>query len=199
MRATSRDIFKFIMEQDPLKDMTLDASKMKEPTDRTVSQWCKVKEISNGDLARITLDRDRTSHLHFSKTFNESIDNLPSSVTTIIFACDSVFDQPVDHLPSSLTQLTFGRAFNHDVDHLPYSLLKLEFGYKFNRKVDNLPFKLERLIFGNDFNKPVRLLPYSLRYIFFGWDFEQERPYKHRGVEIHYHKDDVYKGMHALQ
>jgi hypothetical protein len=93
--------------------------------------------------------------------FNKSVDNLPKTITKIIFGFGSSFNQPVNNLPPSLTHLTFGYGFNQSVDNLPTSLTHLTFGFRFNKPVDNLPNSITHLTFYYDgkFNKPLKILP----------------------------------------
>src|SRR3546814_5776508 len=48
--------------------------------------------------------------------------------TTLFRSFGSNFDQSVDNLPNSITYLTFGYSFNQSVDNLPKSITHLTFG-----------------------------------------------------------------------
>jgi hypothetical protein len=87
---------------------------------------------------------------------------------------ESKFNQSVDNLPNSLTHIKFGYNFNKSVDNLPLMIVWLEFDKCFNQYVDILPNNLKYLVFGDDFNKPVDNLPNSLEYLSFGKCFNQQ-------------------------
>ena len=103
------------------------------------------------------------THLQFSPSFNESVDNLAFQLQ--------------HH--SSLTHLTFGSYFNQSVDNIkfPQSLTHLTFGFDFNQPIDNIKLStsLTHLIFGHYFNRFIGnlKLPQSLRYLEFGSHFNQ--------------------------
>ena len=96
--------------------------------------------------------------------FNQPLskDNLPQSLTSLTFYCNSYFNQPIDKLPQSLTSLDLGRNFNQPIDNLPQSLTSLTLKVSFNQPIDNLPQSLTSLDLGNLFNQPIHNLPQSL-------------------------------------
>ena len=78
----------------------------------------------------------------FGKYFNQSVDNLPESLTHLEFG--DMFNQPVENLPNSLTHLEFSciSYFNQAVENLPNGLTHLIFGSSFSQTVDNLPISI---------------------------------------------------------
>ena len=96
--------------------------------------------------------------------FNEELKDLPTDVQIVIFDQDnsiefSKFNRIVNNLPSSVTHLIFADCFNQSVDKLPESITHLTFGYHFNQKVDNLPKNLTHLTLGPNFYQLVDNLP----------------------------------------
>ena len=73
----------------------------------------------------------------FDKYLNNDFKNLTYK--------DSNFNQSVDNLPSSITHLTFGFHFNQKVENLPSSITHLTFWYCFNQEVNNFPKELKKI------------------------------------------------------
>jgi FNIP Repeat len=123
----------------------------------------------NGIIMELLQELDGLMELHFedSCSFNEEVDNLPS--TLICLTLPNRFNQSVDKLPRRLTHLTFGLDFNLPIDNLPSSVTHLTFDKNsfFNHPVNNLPSSVTHLTFGMDFNQPVDNLPSSVTYLTF--------------------------------
>ena len=66
--------------------------------------------------------------------FNQSVDNLPNSISHLTFI--GGFDQPVNNLPNSISHLTFEYCFDQPVNHLPNSIIHLTFGDNFNQQLE---------------------------------------------------------------
>lgn len=94
--------------------------------------------------------------------FNNSVDNLPSHVKSIIFGNE--FNKPIPCLPYKLKELVFGEKFNQDVSNLPPNLTKLIFGTNFNQDVSNLP-PIKFICFGAKFNNTLDYLPCSITHL----------------------------------
>jgi hypothetical protein len=105
--------------------------------------------------------------------FKKSVDNLPNTLTHLIFSHVSRFNQKIDKLPNTLTHLTMGSNFNQSVDNLPQSLIQLRLGTAFNKSVDNLPKFLTHLTLGICFNQKIDNLPSSLTHLIVQDDFNQ--------------------------
>lgn len=103
------------------------------------------------------------NHIEFCPSFNHSIDNLPSNITSIVFSINSEFNQPLNNLPSCLQHLELYDAFNHPLDNLPYGLRTLLINADFNHPLDNLPASLEHLQIRGEFNHPLDNLPQGLK------------------------------------
>lgn len=103
--------------------------------------------------------------LEFGANFNKPIDNLlPDNIEILILG--SRFNQSVNNLPSSLIRLKFGFDFNKNFTSkfLP-NLQFLKFGYWFNQSLTNkLNYSnLLHLTLGNKFNKYINgVIPDSL-------------------------------------
>ena len=88
-----------------------------------------------------------------------------------------LFRQEIDNLPNSITHLVFGYCFNNKLkpNVLPKYLIKLVFGVKYNQEIeyDVLPIGLKYLTFGYDFNKFIkkRVIPNTVIYLTFGYHF----------------------------
>jgi len=127
-------------------------------------------------IKSIIFDEYKTTSLSFlnyndRSKFNHKVDNLPNSITKLIFGYS--FNQPIDNLPSSLTHLKLGWEFNQPIDNLPSSLTHLILGWEFNQPIDNLPSNLTHLILGWEFNQPIDNLPSNLTKLNLGIHFEQ--------------------------
>ena len=111
--------------------------------------------------------------------FNRKLSNLPIGIKKIIFEENikkgesSKFNQIVDDLPNSVTHLIFGKKFYQSVDNLPNRMTHLIFGHDFSLTVDNLPNRLTHLTFGLCFNRSVNNLPRTLTHLTFGISFFQ--------------------------
>lgn len=112
-------------------------------------------------------------NLYIGDVFDKPIDNLPKSLTSLIFYNGCWFNHSVDNLPTQLKYLTLGDDFTHGIDNLPNSLLNLKIGNKFNKPVDNLPPNLKQLVLGYSFNQPVDNLPPQLVQLILGSGFNQ--------------------------
>ena len=103
--------------------------------------------------------------------FNDSIENLPNTITTIKLGYS--FNGFVDFLPSSLQILTLGYSFNQPVDNLPQKLTHLTFGAWFNKPIDNLPNSITHLTLGKYYSKEVSNLPYNLQILRIPYTFKK--------------------------
>jgi len=144
------------------------------------------------DCQNINCPRNLPNTLKYLITggcFNQSVDNLPNSITHLslgtkvpigeiseylqqYYTMES-FNQSVDNLPLNLTNLTFGDDFNQSVDNLPSNIKVLTFGISFNQPVNKLPLSILELNFGYKFNQPVNNLPLSILELNFGNKFNQ--------------------------
>ncbi len=77
--------------------------------------------------------------------FNQSIDNLPSSITHLTFSHN--FNQLVDNLPSSITHLTFGYYFNQTVNNLPRFIEYIKLPISYDKKILNIPKRLKKIYY----------------------------------------------------
>lgn len=94
------------------------------------------------------------TYLRLRGTFNQPVDNLPSTLTHLVFGEE--FCQPVQRLPSSITHIEFGSRFNMTIDHLPRGLKFLYFYWgNFNQPVNNLPLSLQFLALQGKFDQTV--------------------------------------------
>ena len=59
---------------------------------------------------------NNVTHLILDRKFNNSLDNLPNTVTHIIFEKYSIFNQFIDYLPSSVLHIEFTEEFNKTVE-----------------------------------------------------------------------------------
>ena len=102
----------------------------------------------------------------FNKKFNQLINRLPESLTTLIFSHSSYFNKSLDNLPSSLETIIFqyGSSFNLLIDRLPAGLKRLVFNGSaaFNQPVNNLSVGLTHLAINGKFNQVIDKLPVSL-------------------------------------
>eukprot|EP01112_Ceratiomyxa_fruticulosa_P013477 TRINITY_DN3791_c0_g1_i2.p1 TRINITY_DN3791_c0_g1~~TRINITY_DN3791_c0_g1_i2.p1 ORF type:complete len:469 (-),score=51.82 TRINITY_DN3791_c0_g1_i2:132-1538(-) len=112
-------------------------------------------------------------HLNMEKNayFNRRVPSFPSNITQLSFGC--FFSQCVDRLPQTLTHLSFGRNFDREVDCLPLSLTHLSFGAYFTQKVDCLPKSLTHLTFTGKFNQTINHLPPGLTHLVLSDDFNR--------------------------
>lgn len=131
-----------------------------------------VYKTHNRDI-NFDISHTNINNLYIGDLFNKPIDNLPKSLTSIVFHKDCWFNQSVDDLPAQLKYLTLGDDFSHPVDNLPISLLNLKIGSKFNHPVDNLPTNLKQLVLGYSFNQPIDNLPPQLIHLALGSNFNQ--------------------------
>lgn len=112
--------------------------------------------------------------IRFVDSFNRSVDNIPSTVTHLIFGFH--FNQYINGcIPTSVTHLIFGNNFNKSIfDCIPSSITYLKFGYSFNRPIENcIPPSVTHLMFGGMFNYLIKGLPSSITYLEFGDRFDQ--------------------------
>ena len=126
--------------------------------------------FSNNELNNNLFDAYENNDINLfykNSCFNQSISNLPSSITHLTFGGD--FNQSVDNLPSSIQNLTFGFWFNLPVDLLPSSITHLTFGDKFNQPVNTLPPLITHLTFGSCFNHLIDALPSGITHLTLGW------------------------------
>lgn len=126
------------------------------------------------------------THLIIGDEYNYPLDNLPQTLTYLVFTNYSKFSHPLNNLPISLIYLKFDyyvkfshpfnnlpqslkylklNDFNQPINNLPKSLIYLELDYEFNQPIDNLPQSLLYLILSNEFDQSINNLPNSLKYL----------------------------------
>ena len=107
------------------------------------------------------------TYLHLGSRFNEPVNDLPTSLTRLIFPYVCDFDRPLPKLPPSLTHLILGSVFNHPIDSLPPSLTYLYFDNFFNKSINNLPLTLTHLVLESSCrHSNVHTLPPSLTHLY---------------------------------
>ncbi len=114
------------------------------------------------------------SHYSPRKLINvRTLDNLPPSLTHLIF--HPTFNSPLQSsiIPSSVTHLAFGDYFDKPIDHLPSSLTHLEFTMNFKQVIHTLPPNLTHLTLSNMYNSPLTFIPPNLQYLRFGIYFDK--------------------------
>eukprot|EP00026_Physarum_polycephalum_P005778 Phypoly_transcript_05816.p1 GENE.Phypoly_transcript_05816~~Phypoly_transcript_05816.p1 ORF type:complete len:375 (+),score=57.92 Phypoly_transcript_05816:484-1608(+) len=133
-------------------------------------QYLNVQETSfnqpiSGDLypqlTHLLLPRDFSistlppllTYLYVGSRFNQPINDLPKSLTHLVFPFICNFNKPINKLPPSLTHLILGSNFNHPADSLPSTLTHLYFGNAFNCPIDALPLSLTHLVLGHNFRQ----------------------------------------------
>src|ERR1700756_2217523 len=94
--------------------------------DDTYTEYFNVRYLKNVNDTSILVKYPNLLELKFSETFNQSVDNLPKSITHLTFGFN--FNQSVDNLPKSITYLKFGWYFNQPINNLPQSITHLTFG-----------------------------------------------------------------------
>jgi len=107
------------------------------------------------------------NQLVFGMNFNQSLENLPSCVKTIIFKSFH-YDCPLDNLSNGVETLKLSKFYDRNIDNLPLSVQTIYFGEFFNQKLDELPFTIKNLYFPitGKFNKKLSNLPEGLETIF---------------------------------
>jgi len=119
----------------------------------------------------------------FGWDFRQNIDNLPSSIKTIIF-CSYYFDLPIDSLPYSLETLKLSKFFDNPLDNLPEALQTIYFGEHFNKPIDNLPLKLKNIYFPitGHFNHTLANLPDSLEILVLPRNYRKKISYVPKNI-----------------
>ena len=143
--------------------------KIKNVTDLDhLKDFKNVREIAfvNGFNQEVDNLPSSLTHLLFGHNFNQKVDKLPLSLRVISFRNN--FNQEIDKLPLGVTHLYLGLHFNQEIDHLPSSLTHLTFGFYFDQEIDNLPSTLTHLTIPVRFNKKVYNLPSSLTHLTIG-------------------------------
>ena len=103
---------------------------------------CEDMEALQLRVGRLSAAGFRHFGVRLSTAFNQSLVELPPSVTEVIFCKDF---NTYQGLPPSVTHLEFGYFFNQSVANLPTGLTHLTFRYKFNQPVDSqLPHTVSR-------------------------------------------------------
>jgi hypothetical protein len=107
--------------------------------------------FSNYNLSSDLFEKYENNNLqdliHIGSHFNQSVDNLPSTITHLTFGYYSNFNQPVDNLPSSITYLYFGyqSSFNQSLNNLPRFTEFIQLPYKYDNKILNMPKRLKKI------------------------------------------------------
>ena len=118
----------------------------------------------------------KLTHLVFEEDshFNESLDNLPSTITHLTLG--KLYNQPLNNLPLTVTHLTIGvrvSAVPQSITHLTIiEPINLGFGlydHPLSIAFNNLLPSLQYIKFapGSGFNKSLNKLP-SIKYLYFG-------------------------------
>jgi hypothetical protein len=136
---------------------------------------CNVKTLMFLDFSDFNQSVDdlpnTVSVIDFGFDFNQTVNLLPRDLLRLSFSYE--FNKPIDMLPSNLRSLRLVYSFNQRIDNLPNSLIILILGESFNQPVDHLPLHLRQLIFARNFNQPVNYLPSTLTKLYFGFCFDQ--------------------------
>lgn len=100
--------------------------------------------------------------IKFGCNFDQSIKELPSSLTHIIFGYR--FKQPLLNLPPNLLELDVGYNYNHPLPILPDSLKILKIGKHYTHDII-FPYQLRKLVYMSDKKIDMKLLPVNLKYL----------------------------------
>ena len=122
-------------------------------TDEMIEEMKKYKKVYFGDSFNQSICDclpNTITHINIGYSFNQSLDNLPSTIQCIYFGANNIFNMPLDNLPEGLVDLDLNmcRNFNQPINKLPSSLEILKLGSEFQQSVDNLPPNLKKLFFG---------------------------------------------------
>ncbi len=114
-------------------------------------------------------------HIHFGMQFNQSLDNLPPNVKSIVLECDESI--PLKNLPDTLKSLSISTEYNLPLEDLPNSIENLILGNHTLRfspspfpSLDNLPNGIKKLEIRT--NIPIVNLPDSIQHIILGIEFK---------------------------
>ena len=124
------------------------------------------------DTKIISLLKDYAK-VQFDNRYNSNIDWLPEGITDLHIG--TMFNKPLDNLPSTIKSIIIQKyndigytMFNNSLDNLPPSLecLKIYYNTKFNLPLYNLPKNLKYLhLQCLQYTHPINNLPDSLEYI----------------------------------
>lgn len=141
--------------------------------------------------------------IRFRDDFNESIDNLPSSLEELEFSPNSIFNKSVDNLPCTLKKITFGKHFNIPINNLPQNLeyLNIQSEY-FSVELKNIPPGLKYLFFNSNpkysYEKKIEGLPEGLIEITYPFEYPFEINNLPNSVKI-IRISNIYKYVYELK
>ena len=112
----------------------------------------------------------RLQYAHFNTHFNDTINNLPLTITSLSLGCS--FNKSMDYLPKGLIILSLGCNYNQPIKSLPYSLISLSFAHDFNQSIKNLPNSINKLTLGHKFQHSLSKLPLSLIHLELSYSYQ---------------------------
>ncbi len=152
-----------------------------------------IRYVYNDAIDSVFIDILKSlTYIEFCPSFNNSIDNLPHNITSIVFSINSEFNQPINNLPSCLQHLELYDAFNQPLDNLPNGLRKLIINADFNHSLDNLPASLEHLQIRGEFNHPLNNLPQALKILEILDIYEYDGPKSCYPIQRNYGKKTMF-------
>ncbi|KAM9986405.1 hypothetical protein ACTFIY_010827 [Dictyostelium cf. discoideum] len=143
--------------------------------------------------------------LEFGNSFDQPIDNLPNSLTTIKFPNDSFFKKRINsnNLPKSLTKLNLSKSYDSSLIDgvLPNSILKLKISNYTNKSI--LHTRLEFKIFEKDGNislnnqlskfiNNLSIIPPSVTKLSIFYGYEQVIPYQIKSMHLEFSRNNQY-------
>eukprot|EP01112_Ceratiomyxa_fruticulosa_P021889 TRINITY_DN7857_c0_g1_i1.p1 TRINITY_DN7857_c0_g1~~TRINITY_DN7857_c0_g1_i1.p1 ORF type:complete len:310 (-),score=43.77 TRINITY_DN7857_c0_g1_i1:173-1102(-) len=113
----------------------------------------------------------KLQRLELGKLYNQPLQNLPNTLTHLIFSEGSIFNMPIERgvLPQSLVFLSMSASFDYPISGvLPTNLRTLKLGLNFNSRIYELPPQLTYLELPFRYNKILphaRSLPKNLKIV----------------------------------
>ena len=110
---------------------------------------------------------ENITEIVIGKSYTLLLDNLPSTINSLIFTDDAEYYSSLDYLPLSLENLVLGDQYNYKISKFP-NLKKLVFGNNYSHSIDNFPDTLLYLDIGESYNITLNNLPETLETLIIG-------------------------------
>ena len=112
--------------------------------------------------------------LQIGREFNQSIDQLPTGLQSLVFVEEGCFDQSIEHLPSEIRTIELPFSFRAGLYDLPTSLQCLTITtYDYRYSLDALPEQLKELNLSHYYTDCLKSLPQNLQSLRCGIDSQR--------------------------
>ena len=132
---------------------------------------CKIVVFGRDFNQNLSVIPNNIEKIFLGRNFKKSVIDIPISITSIIFANDSIYSNSIDYLHNNVKELILGDNYNITINKLPNSLLNLVLGKNYCLKIKEFSQGLTYLDIGDSYYEPLDNLPDNLNTLVIGGIF----------------------------